>query len=116
MHDSETLTLRDTVIGGQRQVDDFTMIWRGMPIGRIKRSSGVRSRRSRWWWGCNVYGQPSLDGDSEIGVDLDDGIVKFMIAWARIHAGLTDDDIARAHEYAEASAEALARYDRKRGT
>jgi hypothetical protein len=33
-----------------------------------------------------------------------------------VTVGLTDADIARAHEYAEASAEALARYDRKRAT
>jgi hypothetical protein len=46
----------------------------------------------------NVYGQPSLDDDSGTGIDLDDCIAKFMIAWTRIHAGLTDDDIAKAHD------------------
>ena len=33
--------------------------------------------------------------------------------WARIRAGLADADIERANRYAEASAEALARFDRK---
>ena len=32
------------------------------------------------------------------GIDLDDCITKFMIAWARIHACLTDEDIAKAHD------------------
>jgi len=96
MPDDETIALRDTEFGGHRQADDFTVIWRGLPIGRIMKS-GVSSR-SRWWWGCNVYGQPSLDDDSGNGIDLDDCITKFMIAWARIHACLTDEDIAKAHD------------------
>ena len=95
MTDDETIALRDTVIGSHRQADDFTVIWRDLPIGRIMKI-GVSSR-SRWWWGCNVYGQPSLDDDSGNGVDLDDCKVKFLIAWTRIRAGLTDTDIAKAY-------------------
>lgn len=89
---SETIVLRDTVIGGHRRADDFTVIWRGMPIGRIMKISGTR-----WWWGCNVDGQLSLDGDSGNGTDLDDCKAKFIIAWTRIRAGLTKDDIAKAY-------------------
>ena len=44
MPDDETIVLRDTVIGGHRRADDFTVIWRGLPIGRIMKISGVR-----WW-------------------------------------------------------------------
>jgi hypothetical protein len=36
-------------------------------------------------------------------------------AWAGISAELTDQDIATAHRYAEASRESLARYERKGG-
>jgi hypothetical protein len=43
---SETIALRVTVIGGQRYADDFTVIWRGLSIGRIMKSSGVPSSRS----------------------------------------------------------------------
>ena len=39
--DSETIALRATVIGGQRYADDFTVIWRNMPIGRIMRAPGL---------------------------------------------------------------------------
>src|ERR1035437_163835 len=99
MTNDETIALRDIEIGGHREADDFTVIWRSLPIGRIMKSSGPRTHWSRrWWWGCNVYGQPSLDDDSGTGIDLDDCIAKFMIAWTRIHAGLTDDDIAKAHD------------------
>jgi hypothetical protein len=34
----ETLSLRATVIAGERCADDYAVIWRGMSIGRIKRS------------------------------------------------------------------------------
>jgi hypothetical protein len=47
MTDDETIALRDTVIGSHRQADDFTVIWRDLPIGRIMKI-GVSSR-SRWW-------------------------------------------------------------------
>jgi hypothetical protein len=45
--------------------------------------------------------------------DLDDAKAKFRETWARICAGLTELDIARA-ALRRTSREALARYDRKR--
>jgi hypothetical protein len=93
MNDPETIALRATVIGGHRYADDFTVIWRRLPIGRIMKSS-----LRRWWWGCNFNGQLSLDDDSGNGIDLDDCKAKFLIAWTRIRAGLTDADIATARE------------------
>jgi hypothetical protein len=41
--DDEALTLRVTVIGGQRYVDDFIVLWRGLTIGRIMRATGTAS-------------------------------------------------------------------------
>ena len=49
------------------------------------------------------------------GDSLYDCKAQFRTAWSRIRAGLTDADIERANRYAKASAEALARYDRKGG-
>jgi hypothetical protein len=69
-----------------------------LPIGRIMKSSGVPSHIPQWWWGCNVYGKPSLDDDSGTGTDLNDCKAKFMIAWTWIHARLTDNDIKSAHQ------------------
>ena len=41
LDDFETIALRATVIGGQRYADDFTVMWRNMPIGRIMRAPGL---------------------------------------------------------------------------
>ena len=41
MTDPETITLRVTVIGGQSYADDYTVIWRGLPVGRIMRAPGL---------------------------------------------------------------------------
>jgi hypothetical protein len=94
--ESETIALRVTVIGGQRYDDDYTVIWRGLPIGRIIKSSGVPAHALQWSWTCNVYGKPG--GASGNGTDLDDCKAKFKIASAQTRAGLTDADIAKAHE------------------
>lgn len=93
MTGAETIAFRVTQIGGSNSVDDFTVIWRGIPIGRIMKVPHGK----RWWWGCNVYDQPSLDDDSGNGIDLDDCKAKFLAAWTRIRAGLTNDDIANAY-------------------
>ena len=92
MTDPETIDFRATQIGGSRCVDDFTVFWRGLPIGRIMKVSG-----RRWWWGCNVYDRVSRANDSGNGIDLDDCKAKFLVAWTRIRAELTNEEIARAH-------------------
>jgi hypothetical protein len=115
MTDDETIALRATVIAGKRYEDDFTVIWRGLSIGRIMKSSGVPSHIPQWSWTCYVHGKPGAGGNGT-GVDLDGCKQHFKTAWARIRGSFSDDDIARAHRYAESSAEALARYDRTYGT
>jgi hypothetical protein len=109
---SETIALRATVIADTRYADDYQVIWDGLSIGRIMKSSGVPSHIPQWSWNCYVHGKPGASANGT-GVDLDDCKARFKVAWSRIRAGLTDDDIAKAHEYADASAEALAGYDRK---
>jgi hypothetical protein len=41
MTGDETIALRVTAIGGQRYADDFQVIWRDLPIGRITKSRGA---------------------------------------------------------------------------
>jgi hypothetical protein len=53
----ETVALRPTVIAGQRYADDNTMVWRGLPIGRIMRADGLPPHVQQWRWTCNV-GKP----------------------------------------------------------
>ncbi|GAH36831.1 unnamed protein product, partial [marine sediment metagenome] len=79
----------------------YTVMWRGLPIGRIRKNPGLPAHIDQWSWGCNVYGQPSLSQDSGQGTDLENCKAKFKIAWARIRAGLTDWDIAKAQKCAE---------------
>jgi hypothetical protein len=98
MLDKETITVHVTNIGGKSYPSDYTVIWRGLSIGRIRKNPGLPAHVDQWSWGCNVYGQPSLGGDSGQGTDLEDCKRQFKTAWARIRAGLTDWDIAKAYE------------------
>ncbi len=57
MTNDETIALRATVIAGKRYDDDFTVIWRGMSIGRIMQASGVPAHLAQWSWNCSVHRQ-----------------------------------------------------------
>ena len=94
--DPESVTLRPTVIDGQRQEDDYEVIWRGLPIGRILKPP----TDPHWWWGCNVPGQPPGPDDRGPGINFKDCQLRFKIAWARIRAGLTEQDISTATQHA----------------
>ena len=95
MPDAETLTLRATVIAGKRYDDDFTVIWRGMSIGRIMQA--MPAHLAHWSWNCSVHGKPGASANGS-GVDLEDCKAKFKIAWTTIRADLSEDDIASAHQ------------------
>ena len=115
MTDDETIALRATVIAGKRYEDDYTVIWRGMSIGRIMKTSGVPAHLAQWSWSCSVHGKPGASANGN-GVDLEHCKAKFKAAWTAIRDGLSEDDIASEREYAENSREALAKYERKRST
>jgi hypothetical protein len=99
--DSESVALRPTVIDGQRQEDDYEVIWRGLPIGRIMKPPS----EPHWWWGCNVYGKQPAANDRGPGINFKDCQLRFKIAWTRIRAGLTEEDISIAARHAEKLAE-----------
>jgi hypothetical protein len=113
MTSPEALTLRVTMIAGERCADDFVVIWRGMSIARIKQATGTPHGAPQWTWSCHLHGRPQASDERGNGADLDDAKAQLRTAWARIRASLTDQDIADAHRIAENSAEALARYDRR---
>jgi hypothetical protein len=62
MSDDETIVLRKSMIGGKRRPDDFTVIWRELPIGRIMRAPGLPPHLMQWRWTCNFYGKPGGGG------------------------------------------------------
>ena len=95
MPDPETIALRATVIGGQVCADDYTVIWRGLPVGRIMRASGLPPHVPQWRWTCNIFGKPG--GGSGAGDRLEDCKRQFKASWAALRAGLSDADIAKAH-------------------
>jgi len=41
MLDNESITIHFTKIVGQSYPDDHTVIWRGLPIGRIRKNPGL---------------------------------------------------------------------------
>jgi hypothetical protein len=91
MTDDEAIALRATVIGGWP--DDYTVIWRTLPIGRIMLAPGLPPHVPQWRWTCNVCGKPG--GGSGSGDDLENCKRQFRAAWAALRAGLTEEDIAR---------------------
>lgn len=95
--DHETIALRPAVVDGVRRDDDFEVLWRGLPIGRILKQPD----NPHWWWGCNVYGQPATDGDRGPAINFKDCQVRFKLAWARIRPTLTEEAIAVAMRHAE---------------
>jgi hypothetical protein len=96
MTDDETIVLRKTMIGGQTYADDFTVVWRDLPIGRIMRPPGLPPHVPQWRWTCNIYGKPG--GGNGSGADLDDCKRQFKEAWATLRSRLTEADIALARE------------------
>jgi hypothetical protein len=88
MPDPETIALRATVIGGKTYADDFTVIWRTLPIGRIMLAPGLPPHVQQWRWTCNFYGKPGGGGGGS-GDDLDD-----CKQFKEAGAGLTDENFA----------------------
>ena len=95
--DLETIALRPTVIGGARQDDDFEVIWRAFPVGRIMKQVDGQ----HWWWACTVYGLPPTPNDRGPAINFKDCQVRFRLAWARIRPTLTDEIIQTATRHAE---------------
>jgi hypothetical protein len=95
--DLETIALRAAVVDGVRRDDDFEVVWRGLPIGRILKQPD----NPHWWWGCNVYGQPATQGDRGPAINFKDCQVRFKLAWAKIRPTLTEEAIAVAARHAE---------------
>ena len=83
--DPDAIALRPTVIGGARQDDDYEVVWRGFPVGRMmKQADGPH-----WWWACTVYGLPPTPNDRGPAINYKDCQVRFRLAWARIRPTLT---------------------------
>jgi PilZ domain len=95
--DLETVALRPMVVDGHAQTDDYEVVWRGLPVGRIlKQPDG-----QHWWWSCNLYGQPAVANDRGPAINFKDSQVRFNLAWTRIRPEITEQAIAVARQHAE---------------
>ena len=95
--DLETIALRPAVVDGVSRDDNYEVIWRGLPIGRMLKQPDS----AHWWWGCNVYGQPATPGDRGPAINFKDCQVRFKLAWAKIRPTLTEEAIAVATRHAQ---------------
>jgi len=95
--DLETIALRPTVIGGVRQDDDFEVVWRGLPVGRMLKQVD----NPHWWWACTLYGLPPTPGDRGPAINYKDCQVRFRLAWSRIRPTLTEETIRAAKQHAD---------------
>jgi hypothetical protein len=95
--DLETIALRPTVIGGVRQDDDYEVVWRGFPVGRMLKQVD----NPHWWWACTLYGLPPTPGDRGPAINYKDCQVRFRLAWARIRPTVTEEIIRAAKQHAE---------------
>jgi PilZ domain-containing protein len=95
--DPDAIALRPTVIGGTRQDDDYEVVWRGFPVGRIMKQADS----PHWWWACTVYGLPPTPNDRGPAINYKDCQVRFRLAWARIRPTLTNETIEAATRHAQ---------------
>lgn len=95
--DLETIALRPTVIGGVRQDDDYEVVWRGLPVGRMLKQVD----NPHWWWACTLYGLPPTPGDRGPAINYKDCQVRFRLAWAKLRPTLTEETIRAAKQHAE---------------
>jgi hypothetical protein len=95
--DLETVALRPVVIAGQVQTDDYEVVWRGLPVGRILKQPDSQ----HWWWSCNLAGQPAVANDRGPAINFKDCQVRFNLAWTRIRPALTEQAIAVARQHAD---------------
>ena len=90
------LTLRPTIIGGDKLKDDYSVIHEGRSVGRIRLAEERASQGEVWEWHVNppLPIPPWCNGSATSFEAAKDA---FRAAWERFYAGLTPEDIARWH-------------------
>lgn len=92
----DQLFLRVTVIGGDRLVDDYQVIWDGIRIGRILKAPGVPHAFPNWSWGVGFPHIPQQPWQRGMESDLEEAKRRFKMAWGALHAKLTEVDVDKA--------------------
>jgi hypothetical protein len=101
--DDEQLSLRPTVIAGDRLDNDYQIIWRGMSVGRIQQQPGIPVGRPNWSWGVAFPGQPQPPGHRGLCSDLEECKRRVKVVWSGVRHALTEADIQNGREVVAAS-------------
>jgi hypothetical protein len=91
--DPDRLFLRATVIGGDRLDNDYQVVWKGLPIGRILQQPGVPEGRPNWAWGVIIPSKPQRPTHRGLCSDLAECKRHFRVVWKAIRPTLTGEDI-----------------------
>src|SRR5689334_8213525 len=92
---SDQLSMRVTVIAGEKGRDDYVVIWNGISIGRILKVMAVGGREA-WNWGVAFPRMPQLPAHRGQASDLGECKRLFKVVWTSIHRTLTEADIEAA--------------------
>jgi hypothetical protein len=83
MPDDDQLILRKTTFGdGRVYPDDWQVFWRGLPIGRILKQSGVAYEKPDWFWSITFQYIKARGLDRGVAANLDECKVRFKATWA----------------------------------
>lgn len=89
MTDSEHLTMRPTVIGGETTPGDYTVLWDGLRIGRIFKAAGVGGH-DVWSWSVCLPNMPQPSSHRGRAVSIEEAKMLFRAAWTELRGQLND--------------------------
>ena len=98
------LTLRPTVIGGDKIENDFVVIFEGRSIGRIREATERSGHHPGWDWTIQILVPLPLGSGHGSVAGFEEAKAAFRKAWERIYPTLTPEQIAHWHEIQDAAA------------
>jgi hypothetical protein len=96
------LSLRPTVIAGERLPDDYCVRSGDRAVGRIRLAHERTGQSEGWDWSINVPLPIPSWGVGRAG-SLEEAKVAFRKAWGRFYASLTLQDIQHWHHHQDAA-------------
>jgi hypothetical protein len=106
-----SLSLRATVIGGDRLENDFIVMCEGRTIGRIREATERFGFNPGWTWAINPPLPIPPWGNGQ-APSLEQAKAEFKEGWERFYATLTPYDIEHWHHHQDGAAERAARWSR----
>ncbi|WP_244464160.1 hypothetical protein [Bradyrhizobium japonicum] len=79
--------MRKTVIGGETELGDYTVIWDGLAVGRICKTVAVGGHDA-WSWSCALPNVPQPSAHRGRAGSLDAAKADFRAAWTDLQSQL----------------------------